>query len=132
MSDKSCGWEGYAFGAHYPDAICGDGYLWDTDSCEEPGEPLLLGGDRVCPQCKGTGSAVDGERGPMAFYRQEAREEFDEWLEAVEEEDARTWLTTNIDALFRLVRQLEEPEQKGIGFNGKDVAALNNTGESER
>lgn len=41
------------FGAHYPDARCIDGYLWDLDSCEGSGEELVLthGGDDPCPFC---------------------------------------------------------------------------------
>lgn len=39
------------FGANYPDACCIDGYLWDLDSCDEPGGPLHSGGDDPCPQC---------------------------------------------------------------------------------
>ncbi|WP_353191372.1 hypothetical protein [Pandoraea pnomenusa] len=47
----SCGYEGPHFGAHYPDATCIDGYLWDLDSCDEPGGGLYVGGDDACPCC---------------------------------------------------------------------------------
>lgn len=48
----SCGYTGSHFGAHYPDAICIDGELWDLDSCDEPGDSLLYsGGDVPCPCC---------------------------------------------------------------------------------
>lgn len=47
----SCGYEGSHFGARYPDAQCCDGYLWDLDSCDEPGGPLFSGGDVPCPCC---------------------------------------------------------------------------------
>lgn len=39
------------FGAHYPDATCIDGFLWDLDSCDEPGGALYTGGDYPCPYC---------------------------------------------------------------------------------
>lgn len=39
------------FGASYPDACCIDGFLWDLDSCHEPGGPLYSGGDTPCPVC---------------------------------------------------------------------------------
>lgn len=39
------------FGASYPDAVCIDGFLWDLDSCDEPGGPLYQGGDSPCPFC---------------------------------------------------------------------------------
>ena len=47
----SCGYTGSHFGAHYPDAICIDGELWDLDSCDEPGGALYSGGDIACPCC---------------------------------------------------------------------------------
>lgn len=46
-----CDWQGHAFGATYEDATCIDGYLWDLDSCDEPGGTLSIGGDIPCPQC---------------------------------------------------------------------------------
>lgn len=39
------------FGAKYPDATCIDGFLWDLDSCDEPGGSLTQGGDVPCPFC---------------------------------------------------------------------------------
>ena len=47
----SCGYQGKSFVAHYEDAACFDGYLWDLDSCDEPGGPLYHGGDIPCPAC---------------------------------------------------------------------------------
>lgn len=47
----SCGYDGAHFGANYPDGVCIDGYLWDADSCDEPGGPLMHGGDIGCPRC---------------------------------------------------------------------------------
>lgn len=46
----SCGYQGSHFGAHYEDACCIDGYLWDLDSGDENG--LDCGGDTPCPQCR--------------------------------------------------------------------------------
>jgi hypothetical protein len=40
------------FGASYPDACCIDGFLWDLDSCDEPGGGLTSGGEVHCPQCR--------------------------------------------------------------------------------
>lgn len=56
MSDKirnrpACDYEGHDFGASYIDTCCIDGYLWDLDSCDEPGGPLFGGGDMPCPKC---------------------------------------------------------------------------------
>ena len=56
-----CGYEGGHYGAYYPDACCIDGYLWDLDSCDEPGGPLHSGGDTPCPRCN-TAEYVDDIR----------------------------------------------------------------------
>ncbi|USX34860.1 hypothetical protein NH673_16815 [Pseudomonas putida] len=48
---KPCDYQGRHFGAPYPDAQCVDGFLWDEDSCDVPGGPLLSGGDIPCPKC---------------------------------------------------------------------------------
>lgn len=48
---SGCGYTGYEFGAGYPDSTCIDGYLWDLDSCDEPGGGLTVGGDIHCPSC---------------------------------------------------------------------------------
>lgn len=37
------------FGAHYPDAACIDGYLWDLDAYDDG--VLTSGGDYPCPYC---------------------------------------------------------------------------------
>lgn len=46
-----CHYEAPTFGAYYPDGTCIDGYMWDLDSCDEPGGPLYSGGDMPCPWC---------------------------------------------------------------------------------
>lgn len=46
-----CGYRGYEFGAGYLDSMCIEGYLWDADSCDEPGGGLTQGGDIPCPHC---------------------------------------------------------------------------------
>ncbi len=48
---NGCGYTGYEFGGGYLDSTCIDGYLWDLDSCDEPGGGLRSGGDIPCPQC---------------------------------------------------------------------------------
>lgn len=53
------------FGAHYPDACCIDGFLWDLDSCDDEGM-LCSGGDDPCPFCNTEASIeqyVDEEGG---------------------------------------------------------------------
>jgi hypothetical protein len=50
MSD--CGYQGYEFGASYPDSVCVDGQLFDADHCDEDGnlyEPIE---DVPCPICR--------------------------------------------------------------------------------
>jgi hypothetical protein len=51
MSALGCNYEAPTFGAHYPDGTCIDGYMWDLDSCDEPGGGLCSGGDQPCPWC---------------------------------------------------------------------------------
>lgn len=46
-----CDYQGYEFGAPYLDSVCIDGFLWDADSCDEPGGPLYHGGEMPCPKC---------------------------------------------------------------------------------
>lgn len=51
MSKLGCNYEAPTFGAGYPDGTCCDGFMWDLDSCDEPGGPLFCGGDEPCPWC---------------------------------------------------------------------------------
>lgn len=52
MADTlGCNYEAPTFGARYPDGTCIDGYMWDLDSCDEPGGGLAHGGDEPCPWC---------------------------------------------------------------------------------
>lgn len=46
----SCGYQGHHFGAHYPDALCIEDYLWDLDSGDF-NEGFSTGGDIPCPAC---------------------------------------------------------------------------------
>lgn len=69
----SCGYQGCHFGATYPDAICIDGYLWDLDSCDEPGGDLYSGGEVECPCCN-TRNYVVGIR-PMSGNAKQRRRE---------------------------------------------------------
>lgn len=39
------------FGAHYPDACCINGYLWDLDKYDADAGGLYGGGDDPCPFC---------------------------------------------------------------------------------
>ncbi|AUR98995.1 hypothetical protein NVP1259O_33 [Vibrio phage 1.259.O._10N.286.48.F4] len=49
-----CDYQGHEFGAHYEDACCIDGFLWDLDSggIDDNGNSYLdAGGDLPCPKC---------------------------------------------------------------------------------
>ena len=48
-----CDYQGYEFGASYPDSMCIDGLLWDADS-EDDGY-LTNGGELPCPRCNTEG-----------------------------------------------------------------------------
>lgn len=51
MNKLGCDYQGKEFGASYLDSQCFDGYLWDADSCDEPGGVLNSGGSMPCPKC---------------------------------------------------------------------------------
>lgn len=50
-NETGCGEQRRFFGASYEDGVCIDGFMWDLDSCEEPGGPLYQGGEIPCPNC---------------------------------------------------------------------------------
>lgn len=94
----SCGHQGYYFGANYMDGICIDGYMWDADSCDEPGGPLTSGGDIPCPECNRAAfieSARDDvrEKGYIAGYDGEpAVPPVEKWMEFGRAIWVRDWL----------------------------------------
>jgi hypothetical protein len=51
----SCDYQGYEFGARYPDSVCIDGYLWNADSGDPSpdgdGWCYTSGGELPCPLC---------------------------------------------------------------------------------
>lgn len=52
-----CDYTGHDFGAHYPDAACHEGYLWDLD-----GDGWIEGDySHPCPKCN-TAEYLDGAR----------------------------------------------------------------------
>lgn len=44
-----CDYQGYEFGASYPDSVCIDGYLWDADKYENG--QYVGEGEWPCPKC---------------------------------------------------------------------------------
>lgn len=52
-----CDYQGYEFGANYPDSVCIDGNLWDADSGNGDGY-LTSGGDIPCPKCQPEANAI--------------------------------------------------------------------------
>lgn len=69
-----CDYEAPTFGARYPDGTCIEGYMWDLDSCDEPGGPLYSGGDIPCPFCN-TGAHIEywDDHRPSGNSRQRRR-----------------------------------------------------------
>lgn len=53
-----CDYQGYEFGAPYPDSVCIDGKLYDADYCDDEGRLFDNGLDAVCPICDKQG-AID-------------------------------------------------------------------------
>jgi hypothetical protein len=46
-----CGYQGYEFGASYPDSICCGGRLYDADRCDNEGNLYEPTDDIPCPMC---------------------------------------------------------------------------------
>lgn len=47
-----CDYQGYEFGASYPDSVCIDGKLFDADNCDGDGSLFDPGEDIPCPMCR--------------------------------------------------------------------------------
>lgn len=47
-----CGYQGYEFGARYPDSICVGGRLLDADDCDSNGNLYDREEDIPCPMCR--------------------------------------------------------------------------------
>jgi hypothetical protein len=46
-----CNYQGYEFGARYPDSVCIDGRLFDADDCDSEGNLYDREDDVPCPMC---------------------------------------------------------------------------------
>ena len=47
-----CNYQGYEFGARYPDSVCIEGRLFDADNCDENGNLYDRDDDVPCPMCR--------------------------------------------------------------------------------
>lgn len=48
---EGCGYQGYEFGASYPDSICFGGRLYDADNCDNEGNYYEPAENVPCPIC---------------------------------------------------------------------------------
>jgi len=55
---EGCGYQGYEFGASYPDSICFGGRLYDADNCDNNGNYYEPSDHIPCPMCNRKG-AID-------------------------------------------------------------------------
>lgn len=46
-----CEYQGYEFGAQYPDSVCVEGQLFDADSCDDEGNLYEPAEYVPCPMC---------------------------------------------------------------------------------
>lgn len=46
-----CNYQGYEFGARYPDSMCIDGQLFDADACDDQGRLYEPDEFIPCPMC---------------------------------------------------------------------------------
>lgn len=49
---EGCGYQGYEFGASYPDSICFGGLLYDADDCDDEGRYYIPDEEIPCPMCR--------------------------------------------------------------------------------
>lgn len=49
---QGCGYQGYEFGATYPDSECFGGRLYDMDNCDSKGNIYEPTEDIPCPMCR--------------------------------------------------------------------------------
>lgn len=47
-----CDYQGYEFGARYPDSVCIEGRLFDADYCDDKGNLYDREDDVPCPMCR--------------------------------------------------------------------------------
>jgi len=52
MLPEGCGYQGYEFGANYPDSICCGGRLYDADNCDNEGNLYEPMDEIPCPMCR--------------------------------------------------------------------------------
>ena len=52
MWPEGCGYQGYEYGAAYPDSICCGGRLFDADDCDSAGRLYEPTEDIPCPICR--------------------------------------------------------------------------------
>ena len=62
-----CDYQGYEFGARYPDSVCIDGRLFDADNCDNNGNSKKIA---IRPFCSYPGDEVNGSKGNHALASQ--------------------------------------------------------------
>lgn len=74
---QGCGYQGYEFGASYPDSLCCGGRLYDCDNCDDAGNLYEPGEYIPCPMCDPSGARAYHTRtmsaGTYAERRRAAR-----------------------------------------------------------
>lgn len=51
-----CQYQGFEFGAPYPDSMCVDGRLYDADNCDDQGNLYEPSEEIPCPMCDPSGA----------------------------------------------------------------------------
>jgi|HubBroStandDraft_2_1064218.scaffolds.fasta_scaffold798620_2 hypothetical protein len=69
---EGCGYQGYEFGASYPDSICFGGRLYDADDCDGDGNYYEPAEIIPCPMCHPK-KATDYWEGQMQGTKKERR-----------------------------------------------------------
>ena len=116
-----CQYQGYEFGASYPDSMCIDGLLWDADSDDGDGY-LTSGGELPCPRCNTAGylqnaleQAQDGGCGLSMFTPHVAMASWESFVAHARRENAE-----DAEAFLRTVKPFvtdDWPDRKAVYEN---------------
>ena len=88
MLPAGCGYQGYEFGAAYPDSECFGGRLYDMDNCDGDGNIYDPGDDIPCPMCHpkkyieyrvGLGSSLKAAKALTANIRNNRKNGTEPW-----------------------------------------------------
>lgn len=112
-----CGYQGYEFGAAYPDSLCIEGYLWDADSGDSDGS-LSNGGEMACPGCN-TAARIDQIRIAIQEETEPVTDQIRLW-----EYNLPRIISANQPAALKALREIHRHEFLRIGPDLHEIEVL--------